>query len=235
MRRTLILAAVAALCAAGPASAADADPPPPPRTPNLLVFGLGPVYWPGVHDLDPSGSPYASELGRFHTWGFGLEFAYQRRVARPGGVDLLLGGDIGLFSNESSAEFDAYIYPFGGTVDGQLYSRGLFLTPSIRFVPGGTQHWRFSFGAGAGFYMVDFTELLDGFFEANELFSESSFGGYLSVGADRRLSQDRPRWRLRLETKVHFVDFGSADSYAPGAGDLTGPIDTLLIGFVWDR
>ena len=38
-----------------------------------------------------------------------------------------------------------------------------------------------------------------------------------------------------METKIHFVDFGSAERYASGAGDLTGPIHTLLIGFVWDK
>ncbi len=231
----LILAATAVSWAAGTASAQEPTATPPPRTPTLLVFGLGPVYWPGVHDLDPSGSPFANELGRFHTWGFAVEFACQRRMARWGGVDVLVGGDLGVFANESNSEFRAFIHPFGGPVDGQITARGLFLTPSVRFVPGGTQNWRFALGAGAGWYDVDFTEILDGFFEGAELFSESSFGGYVSFGADRRLWVERPRWRLRLEAKVHFVDFGSTDRYAPGAGDLSGPINTLLFGFVWDR
>lgn len=237
MRPVSRVAATALLigCVTAPAAYAHEEAGPPPRTPTLLVFALGPVYWPGVHDLDPSASPFANELGRFHTWGLALEFAYQRRVARWGGVDVLLGGDLGLFSNTSNADFDAFIHPFGGSIDGRITSRGLFLTPSVRFVPGGTQHWRFSFGAGAGLYDVDFTEILDGFFEGAELFGETSFGGYLSFGADRRLWVERPRWRLRLETKVHFVDFGSTDRYAPGAGDLSGPINMLLIGFVWDK
>jgi hypothetical protein len=110
----------------------------------------------------------------------------------------------------------------------------LYLTPGIRVVPNSGGRVPFVVGAGLGFYNVDFTQLLEGGFEADQFFDEWALGGYLSAGVEVRPWKLRSRWRMRLEAKVHFVDFGSTDSYAPGAGDLTGPIHTTLIGFVWD-
>lgn len=203
------------------------------RSPNVFVFGLGPSYWPGVHDIDPSGSPFADQLGRFHTWGFDLELAYQRRVTRKPRFDLLVGGDFGLAGHDNSADLEIIILPSGKTIGGTLTARTLYLTPSVRFVFAGEGRWRFSVGAGAGYYEVDYAELFDDGFEAAELFSASTFGGYLSIGVDRRLWAEQSRWQLRLEQKIHFADFGSTETYAAGGGDLEGPISTLLIGLAY--
>jgi hypothetical protein len=159
---TLLLIVLGSL-ASLPATAEETEPVKPPRTPSLWIFGLGPVYWDAVHDLDPAGSPFADQLGRFHSWGVAIEFAYQRRAARWGGVDLLVGGDLGFFINENSEDLDVLVLPFGETIDGDLLSRGLFLTPSVRLVAGSGRRARFLFGAGAGYYEVDFAELLEGY------------------------------------------------------------------------
>ncbi len=231
-RKTWLIALTIVTCLG--TTATLADPPNTARRPNLLIFGLGATYWPGAHDLDPAGSPFASELGRFHTWGFNFEFGYQRRVAQWGGTTVLVGGDFGVFGNENSRDLDVVLLPFGNTVDGSLLARGLYLTPSVRFVFSGSARWRFFAGAGLGYYEADIAQVLDDGFEADELTSESDLGGYLSLGFDRRLWSKRPNWRLRVETKTHFADFGATDRYAPGAGDLDGPIQTVTFGIVWD-
>jgi hypothetical protein len=35
---------------------------------------------------------------------------------------------------------------------------------------------------------------------------------------------------LRLEDKVHYVDFGHLDHFTPGSGRLTGPINVITVG-----
>jgi hypothetical protein len=214
-----------------------AEPPttPEPRTPSTLAFGIGVSYWPDVHDLDPAQSPFADQLGLFHTWGFELELGYHRRVARTAGTDLMLGVDFGVLSHENSRDLDAILFPSGVVIDGTLAANVLFLTPSVRWVVAGSSKWRFFVGGGVGYYDVEFSQFLEDSFESDELFDESALGGYACAGFDRRLSAKSARWRLRIENKVHFVDFGSTDSYAPGAGELEGPISTILFAGVWNR
>lgn len=228
------LAILAVVLAVMPALADDPVPP-QPRTRHLIAFGLGPVYWPELHDQDPAASPFAADLGRFHTWGLSLEFAYQYRAARWGGVDALFSVDMGFLSNENSQDIDHIVLPFGDTFSGDLFSNVFFLTPGARFVFAHTDRWRISAGLGAGFYLAEFVEQW-GYccdYDENELWDETTFGGYLSIGGDYRIWEHRPRWRMRFEHKTHFADFGDTAPFAPGGEDLTGPIQTLFIGFVW--
>jgi hypothetical protein len=231
----VLLTVTLAFAACLPARAGD-DARKHPHTPNLFVFSLGGSIWPELHDLDPSGSPFADDLGHFHTWGVAFEFAYQRRVARLGNVDVLIGGDLGLMSHENAVEPDFVLLPFGETLDGSLNANTLYLTPAVRFVVGDTERWRFLIGAGAGLYVAEFDEQPDEFYRGyddEELWDETALGGYLSAAADRRLWKKRPRMRLRIEAKTHFVDFGDTAPFAPGDGPLTGPAHSLLFGFVW--
>jgi hypothetical protein len=39
-------------------------------------------------------------------------------------------------------------------------------------------------------------------------------------------------WRVRLEDKIHLVNFGSLGSFSPGAGNLSGPINVIQVGVV---
>jgi hypothetical protein len=223
----VVLAAMPAL--------ADGPVPPQPRTRHLFAVGLGPVYWSELHDQDPSTSPFAADLGRFHTWGFSLEFAYHYRAARWGGVDVMFGADMGFLSNENSQEIGYIVLPFGETFSGDLVSNVFFLTPGARFVIASTDRWRFNVGFGAGFYLAEFVEEWSYYYDYddNELWDETAFGGYISIGGDYRIWNNRPRWRMRFEYKTHFADFGDTAPFAPGSGDLTGPIQNLFIGFVW--
>jgi len=215
---------------------ADDEARKPAHTRNLFFFSLGGSMWPELHDLDPSDSPFADDLGRFHTWGIAFEFAYQRRVARIGDVDVLVGGDIGLMSHENAVEPDFILLPFNEELDGSLNANTLYLTPSVRFVVGDMERWRFMVGGGVGLYVAEFDEQIDEFYGwsgDDELWDETALGGYLSAAADRPLWKKRMRWRFRVETKTHFVDFGDTGPFAPGAGPLKGPAHSVLFGFGW--
>jgi hypothetical protein len=211
-----------------------------PPTRHLIAAGLGAIYWPGLHDQDPSASPFAEDLGRFHTWGLSLEFAYQYRIGSGDGVDALVGIDMGFLSNENSREIDFIVLPSGETLSGDLFSSVFFLTPGARFVFGRTNRWRFSAGFGAGLYVAEFADFDDDWgcyydYDSNELWDDTTFGGYLSIGGDYRVWKNRPRWRMRFEHKIHFADFGDTAPFAPGSGALSGPIQDLFIGFVWQH
>lgn len=222
--------------AAAPNALAHDPVPPQPRTRHLLALGLGPVYWPDLHDADPTGSSFVSDLGRFHTWGFSLEFAYQYRAAQWGSVDALFNIDMGILNNESSDRTDLVLPPYGGTFPDDLVANVLFLTPGARFVFANTERWRFHAGFGAGLYLAEFVEERSYYgydYEGRELWDETTLGGYLSLGGDYRVWTQRPRWRMRFEYKAHFADFGDTAPIAPGGGDLKGPIQTLFVGFVW--
>lgn len=71
-------------------------------------------------------------------------------------------------------------------------------------------------------------------FETKRSLNRSAIGGYLSLGLDLAAFHTESGWvwRLRLEDKVHLVNFGSLDSLSPGAGNLSGPVNAIQIGVV---
>jgi hypothetical protein len=82
-----------------------------------------------------------------------------------------------------------------------------------------------------GYYLVDFVEQLSDGMVVDKYFDQGTIGGYLSGGLNIPLLRYNPdRLALCLEGKVHFVNFGNLGDFAPGAGDLTGPIYMLQLG-----
>lgn len=206
-----------------------ATPPEPGLPPewryktSFFTILLGGVYWEDLGEVEPTlGVAQPGDYGNFDAWGYNLEFGYHRRLRLRPNDELRAGLDLGVFFNENSESFDAVILPSGRTIEGRLNSRGLYLTPSVRWLFGSRPFYRWYLGAGAGYYELDFVEQVGGW-ETEEYFSSSTFGGYLSVGVVFRY--------FCLESKVHFVDFGDVGRLAPEAGDLTGPI--YLFQFGW--
>lgn len=198
---------------------------------NDYALLLGIQYWDKLDDFDPAIPPGATgRAGRFEPLGFNIEGSYHRRVTRWLGWDVLLGGDLGLFYHGNKEDFDVTILPSGTRIKGELSSRGLYLTPSVKLFSGEPNPWRFSLGAGAGFVLVDISNNLDDAMTVDTYFREEAFGGYLSAGADRILSRSSMSILLRMEAKVLFVDFGNLGGFAPGAGSLTGPVFLFQAG-----
>jgi hypothetical protein len=92
---------------------------------------------------------------------------------------------------------------------------------------------RLSVGAGLGFYLVDFVEQLSDGMEVDEYFREEALGGYLSAGMGFPLSSPPDKLVLRFEAKVHFVNFGDLEQFAPAADDLKGPIYLFQVGLTF--
>jgi hypothetical protein len=199
---------------------------------HYVSIMLGAVYWPNLGEVDPSQAGFnPQQFGKFKTWGFNIEFAYHYLTTNWLDRDVWMGLDFGFFFNENKGELTLIFLPSGETVDGEIGSRGLYITPSLKwFIWGQRGSHRLYLGAGAGYYLLDFAELYP-FGEGGEIFEESTLGGYLSVGVRFPISKDNPESiAVALESKVHFADFGEL---APGTGDIKGPIYLFQLGITF--
>lgn len=197
---------------------------------HYFSFALGAVYWPNLAKIEPWQAGYdPQQFRQFKEWGGNIEFTYHYLATAWLGRDLWIGLDFGIFANENKGEVHAIIFPSGKAYTGEIWSRGLYLTPSLRwFALGKRGSTRLYLGAGAGYYLLDFAELYSDGFVADELFEESTLGGYLSLGLRLPVSKDETdSLAVTLETKVHFADFGE---FAPSTGKIKGPIYIFQIG-----
>jgi hypothetical protein len=193
---------------------------------------IGAVYWPNLGGVDPSQAGFnPRQFGKFKTWGYSIELAYHYLATTWLDRDLWIGLDFGFFFNENKGELTLIFLPSGETVSGEIGSRGMYITPSLKwFVWGQRGSPRFYLGAGAGYYMLDFAELYP-FGEGGEIFEESTIGGYLSAGIRFPISKNSPEsTAIILESKVNFADFGEL---APGTGDIKGPIYLFQLGITF--
>jgi hypothetical protein len=212
----------------------DTQETPLPRKKNYFSILGGAVYWQNLGELEHTLSgPGSGPFGDFKEWGYNIEIAYHRLITQWLGNDIQLGMDFGLFFNENERDFQLPIPPGGETLEIDLNSRGLYLTPSVRMLIGKYGSTRLFLGAGVGFYMVDFVEQLPGGDEVYEFAEKEAIGGYLSAGVGFPLSSPPDKLILRFEAKVHFVNFGDLGAFAPGAGDLKGPIYMFQTGITF--
>ena len=108
----------------------------------------------------------------------------------------------------------------------------------------GQGRFKYFLGAGGGYYQLDLSESdeiphptctnFGPCFETKRSLNKSAIGGYVSLGVDLVAIRTESgwEWRVRLEDKVHLVNFGSLDSFSPGVGNLSGPINVIQIGVV---
>jgi hypothetical protein len=211
----------------------DTEETPLPRKKNYFSILGGAVYWQNLGELEHSLSGTGSgPFGDFKEWGYNVEIGYHRLITQFLGSDIQLGMDFGAFFNENETDFQLLIPPGGETLEIALNSRGLYLTPSVKMVIGKYGSTRLFLGAGVGFYMLDFVEQLPDGDEVYEFAEKETIGGYLSAGVGFPLSPP-DRLILRIEGKVHFVNFGDLGAFAPGAGDLKGPIYMFQAGITF--
>ena len=209
---------------------------------NLFSLALGGALWPslGNKDFETSG-PKGS--GQLSSAGLAFETAYQRHMAHWEQGDLYLGAEFGAFilNNKNS---DNTTHPSTGQpIKGDLDARAFYAGPSIKFMMG-EGRFKYFLGAGSGYYHLDLTESEEvprppctnygPCSHTNRSLSKGTIGGYVSLGVDvvAVTTQSGWEWRVRLEDKIHLVNFGSLDSFSPGAGNLSGPINVIQIGVV---
>jgi hypothetical protein len=202
---------------------------------NYFNVFLGASYWSNLGDIQPLSSVVIPDrYGEIKEWGYGIEGGYHRLVGRWFGHDVRIGVDMGFYYHENEKEYQVVILPSGRTLDGEIVARGFYLTPSLRWVFGAKDSTRLLLGAGIGYYRVDFVEQLDDGTSSDSFFENDTVGGYLSVGLGIPLIGSKPEALvLTFEGKVHYADFGDLGEFAPGAGDLKGPIYMFQVGLTF--
>lgn len=203
------------------------------RKKNYFTVLLGAVYWNNLADIEYDFSVSdPAQYGTFREWGYNVEIGYHRQVSKWLENDLLLGLDFGIFNNDCKETFSTVLPP-GLRIKVDLDSRVLYLTPSVRLLIEKQGYPRFIIGAGLGYYLVDFVEQSSDCWEETEYFEEDTIGGYLSVGVDFPISEQSGGAALRVESKVHFMNFGDLGGIASGAGDLEGPVYMFQLGITF--
>lgn len=212
-------------------------------TKNLVTLALGAAIWPSLGNKEfGTTSATTNPPGHFSSAGFAFETAYHRHIAHWERGDLYLGGEFGgfIFDNQGSGDTtQSSTSPVTGDLDARVWYAG----PSIKFMMG-QGRFKYFLGAGGGYYHLDLSESdeiphptctnFGPCFETKRSLNKSAIGGYVSLGVDLAAFRTESgwEWRVRLEDKVHLVNFGSLDSFAPGAGSLPGPINVIQIGVV---
>jgi len=172
----------------------------------------------GVHDWSGLGDLQSADGGRFQSTGVNFQAEWHRHVTDFQRSALLVGGELGFFTNDSNIQ--------GLTSD--LISRGMYVMPSLKLAFGRQRNLYLD--AGAGLYVVDFAEVdCSGYLctELDDLWQETTLAGYLGFSADLRISQ---QWAVALEAKVHFVSFGAASGLGTEPQKLDGPIYMFQVG-----
>ncbi len=232
----------------GEVAADSGEPTPLPEqsykepTKNLSTLALGGALWPSLGNTEFGTTSAATRSGHVSSAGFAFETAYHRHIAHWERGNLYLGGEFGafIFGNQGSGDTTQ---PSTSPITGDLDARVWYAGPSIKFMMG-QGRLKYFLGGGGGYYHFDLTESNEiphptctnfgPCFETKRSLNKSAIGGYVSLGVDLAAFRTESgwEWRLRLEDKVHLVNFGSLDSFAPGAGNLSGPINVIQIGVV---
>ncbi len=188
-------------------------------------IAIGVHSWPGIAGLQPARG------GEFDEVGLNLSMAGHWPLWRFDKSELLVGVDLGLFSNDSNVRF----------VTEDLFSRNGYLTPSVKWMFG--RKHRYSIDAGAGYYLMDMVELAGDYplTVETELWEEGAIGGYVGVTVDIGGGDPARNRGVMFSFKTHFVDFGSVHdentllppTLGGSAGDLSGPVYMLQIGYRW--
>jgi hypothetical protein len=219
---------------------------PPPKewyeepTKNLFTLGLGLAIWPSLGNKElGTTTATANSPAQASSAAFAIETAYHRHLAHWERGDLYLGGEFGAFIFGKQGSGDTTQSSTTGDIEPRVWYAG----PSIKFMMG-QGRLKYFLGAGGGYYKLDLSESvfipaptctsIAPCFETNRSLNTSAMGGYISLGIDLAAVHTESGWvwRLRLEDKIHLVNFGSLDSFAPGAGNLSGPINVIQIGVV---
>ena len=184
---------------------------------------LGVQSWPSLADID------AFEDGSFDNVGFNIGMAVHFPWKRVGRSELLAGVDLGFLSNESDIGF---------TSD-TLVARNMYLTPSVKWMFGR----RYSLDAGLGYYYLDMAEIAGEYpdYWETRLWDDGGLGGYVGATFDFPNPDPTKGHGVTVNLKIHFVDYGRVSdellvfpvTLGPDAGDLSGPIFAMQLGYRW--
>jgi hypothetical protein len=192
---------------------------------------FGGSYWESLGGIE-SGSANLAPYGNFGPWGYNLEISAHHSFAHEKAKNFQVGGDLGMFFHPSRKSAEVVIYPAQDTLSEKLNARGMYLTPSIRYLLRNDSR-KYSprpyFGGGAGLYGLDVVTMLSDGMEVDTYYEKWTIGGYVSGGVAIPVSDQHRGRTLLLEVKIHFVRFGQPESLA--AQCLGGPLYSFQLGF----
>jgi hypothetical protein len=210
---------------------------------NLLTLALGGALWPSLGNKEFGTTSASTQPGHVSSGGLAFETAYHRHIAHWELGNLYLGAEFGAFMFDNKDSVETTQPSTGQPIKGDLDARVWYAGPSIKFMMG-EGRFKYFLGAGGGYYQLDLTESdeiprppctnFGPCFETKRSLNRSAIGGYGSLGVDLAVfhTESGLEWRLRLEDKIHLVNFGSVDTFSPGAGHLSGPVNVIQIGVV---
>ena len=210
---------------------------------SLSTLALGGALWPSLGNTEFGTTSVPTRSAHVSSGGLAFEAAYHRHIAHWEPGHLYLGAEFGgvMFNNKDSAETTPP--SMGQPIKGDFDARVWYAGPSIKFMMG-EGRVKYFLGAGGGYYQLDLTESdeiprpscmnLGPCFETKRSLHKSAMGWCVSLGVDLAAFHTKSgwEWRLRLEDKIHLVNFGSLDRFSPGGGNLSGPINVIQVGVV---
>lgn len=200
-----------------------------------FAISAGFDVWDDLRELRPQAP------GEFESGGFVIDFAAHWRMKRWGSNDLLFGFDVGGFSHDSDVFH----------VRDDVTTRGLYLTPSVKWQLGSPGGPRYSFDIGLGYYLVDFAEVASfsnyryyGYYccySEVQLWEDSSLGGFIGATVDFGRA-GRRRGGFTMGTKIHWLDLGTVRdegrlrtpaTLGSNAGRFQGPVYSVQFGYAF--
>ena len=216
---TLLLVFVAAGAAAEPETPEDT------LARGRMELWVAVPSWPGLSELEPAAG------GAFDDYGLGIGGAIHWPLQRFGGGRMMLGieGAIQIVESNVPVYLD------------DLLARDGYVALTAKWMLGKSR--ALSLDAGLVVHLLDITQLESDYYPYVEFESweEKAVGALLGVTWDAGAGKPGKDSGLSLGLRVHFVDFGTVRDedvfFAPvlgtDAGDLTGPIYALQIGYRW--
>ena len=222
--RRLVFCTAAWLVVAGDAAAQSEDPQ-EVMSDGRVELWLSVPSWPGLGDLEPAAG------GEFDDYGLGIGGAFHWPAQRFGGGRLMLGIEGAIQAVESNVP----------VLLDDLLARHGYLAVSAKWMTGPARN--VSLDAGLGYHVVDIAQLETDYRSAGEFESweESALGFLLGATWDVGAGKQDKSSGLSLGLRAHYVDFGTVRDenvlFVPvlgiDAGDLSGPIYALQIGYRW--
>ena len=205
-----------------------------PRGIAALAFGAG--YWSSLHNIQTGLPSDPNGAGHPRAWSANVELAFHFNAYHWNRWNLLMGGDLGFLFHRNTKTFKVQEVQTGDIEKARFVSTLIHVTPSLKLIAD-YQYLRPFMGAGMGLYNFSFSAYLEDSLggEIKQEVAKNAFGGYVSLGLDIPLQNSGKGFVLRIEDKVHLVDFGKIEKnvFSTGSGGLHGPINVIQIGIAY--
>lgn len=181
--------------------------------------------WSGLADLEPAAG------GSFDATGYGIGAAVHWPVRVFEGSKLLLGIEGAIMAHDSNIP----------VVLDDFLARNAYVGASAKWLLGEARN--LSLDAGIAYYLLDMAQLDTNYYYGAEFQSWEESAAGIFVGGTWDVGAARPGKTsgLSLGLRVHFMEFGTVRDHdtfirpvlGDDAGDISGPLVAVRIGYRW--